>query len=92
MPLLLRRLVTLVPALAVLAVGVEPTSALVLSQVLLSFGIPFALIPLIRLTGDREVMGDNVDSPALRVAGWASAFLIVALNVVLLALTLGVGR
>ncbi|CAN5131184.1 Nramp family divalent metal transporter [soil metagenome] len=91
-PLLLRRLVTLIPALAVLAIGVEPTSALVLSQVLLSFGIPFALIPLIRLTGDREVMGDNVDSPALRVAGWASAFLIVALNVVLLALTLGVGR
>jgi manganese transport protein len=90
-PLLIRRLVTLIPALAVLAAGVEPTSALVLSQVLLSFGIPFALIPLIRLTGDREVMGDNVDSPALRVAGWTSAFLIVTLNVVLLALTLGVG-
>jgi len=46
----------------------------------------------IRLTGDREVMGDNVDSPALRVAGWTSAFLIVTLNVALLALTLGVGR
>jgi manganese transport protein len=91
-PLLLRRLVTLIPALAVLAAGVEPTSALVLSQVLLSFGIPFALIPLIRLTGDREVMGDNVDSPALRVAGWTSAFLIVTLNVALLALTLGAGR
>ena len=91
-PLLLRRLVTLIPALAVLAVGVEPTSALVLSQVLLSFGIPFALIPLIRLTGNRELMGDNVDSPALRVASWTSAFLIVALNVVLLGLTLGVGR
>ena len=91
-PLLVRRLVTLIPALAVLAVGVEPTSALVLSQVLLSFGIPFALIPLIRLTGDRKVMGDNVDSPALRVAGWTSAFLIVTLNVVLLALTLCVGR
>ena len=51
-----------------------------------------ALIPLIRLTGNREVMGENVDSPALRVAGWTSAFLIVTLNVVLLALTLGVGR
>jgi len=91
-PLLLRRLVTLIPALVVLAVGVEPTSALVLSQVLLSFGIPFALIPLIRLTGSAEVMGDNVDSPALRVASWTSALLIVALNVVLLGLTLGVGR
>ncbi|NMM31322.1 MAG: Nramp family divalent metal transporter [Cellulomonas sp.] len=91
-PLLVRRLVTLIPALGVLAAGVEPTSALVLSQVFLSFGIPFALIPLIRLTGNREVMGENVDSPALRVAGWTSAFLIVVLNVVLLSLTLGVGR
>jgi manganese transport protein len=91
-PLLVRRSVTLIPALAVLATGVEPTTALVLSQVFLSFGIPFALIPLIRLTGNREVMGENVDSPALRVAGWTSAFLIVVLNVVLLSLTLGVGR
>jgi manganese transport protein len=88
-PLLVRRLVTLIPALAVLTVGFEPTSALVLSQVLLSFGIPFALIPLIRLTGSRAVMGEHVDSPALRVAGWASAVLIIGLNVTLLALTLG---
>ncbi len=91
-PLLVRRSVTMIPALAVLATGVEPTTALVLSQVFLSFGIPFALIPLIRLTGNRKVMGENVDSPALRVAGWTSAFLIVVLNVVLLSLTLGVGR
>ncbi|MDT5153840.1 MAG: manganese transport protein, partial [Mycobacterium sp.] len=56
-PLLLRRMVTLIPALVVLAIGVDPSRALVLSQVVLSFGIPFALIPLVRLTSNRELMG-----------------------------------
>src|SRR5262249_57847615 len=51
-----RRIITMVPALVVLAVGVNPTDALVLSQVVLSFGIPFALIPLVILTSRREVM------------------------------------
>ena len=51
-PLLLRRVVTLIPAIAILAAGVEPTWALVVSQVFLSLGIPFALIPLIRLTSN----------------------------------------
>ena len=58
-PLLLRRLVTLIPALAILAIGIDPSRALVVSQVVLSFGIPFALIPLIRLTermGPRDIM------------------------------------
>ncbi len=56
-PLLVRRTVTMLPALIVLAVGVNPTDALVLSQVVLSFGIPFALVPLVVLTGRRDVMG-----------------------------------
>ncbi len=56
-PLLARRLVTLIPALVILAVGFDPTLALVLSQVVLSFGIPFALIPLVALTARREVLG-----------------------------------
>lgn len=86
-PLLVRRTVTLIPALAVLGAGIEPTLALVLSQVLLSFGIPFALIPLIRLTGSRKVMGIHVDSKPLRIAGWTSATLIVGLNCVLIFLT-----
>ncbi len=63
-PLLVRRAVTMVPALVVLAVGVSPTSALVLSQVVLSFGIPFALIPLVMLTSNREVMGVHVNRRA----------------------------
>ncbi|TDT85713.1 MULTISPECIES: Nramp family divalent metal transporter [Micrococcaceae] len=86
-PLLVRRIITLIPALVVLGAGIEPTLALVLSQVLLSFGIPFALIPLIRLTGSREVMGIHVDSKPLRLAGWTSAALIVGLNCVLIVLT-----
>jgi manganese transport protein len=88
-PLLTRRIVTLIPALVILGAGIEPTLALVLSQVLLSFGIPFALIPLIRLTGKREVMGIHTDSMALKIAGWTSATMIVGLNIVLITLTLG---
>ncbi|BCW34223.1 divalent metal cation transporter MntH [Arthrobacter sp. StoSoilA2] len=87
-PLLTRRVITLIPALIVLGAGVEPTLALVLSQVLLSFGIPFALIPLIRLTGKREVMGIHADSKPLKIAGWTSATLIVGLNIVLITLTI----
>ena len=59
--LVLRRLVTMVPALVVLALGVSPTSALVLSQVVLSFGIPFALIPLVHLTSRHDLMGTHVN-------------------------------
>lgn len=87
-PLLTRRVITLIPALLILGAGIEPTLALVLSQVLLSFGIPFALIPLIRLTGKRDVMGIHTDSTPLKIAGWTSATLIVGLNCVLIALTI----
>jgi manganese transport protein len=86
-PLLLRRLVTLIPALAVLAIGVDPSRALVLSQVVLSFGIPFALIPLIRLTSNRTLMGDDVNHRLTTAMGWLVAGLISLLNVVLIYLT-----
>ena len=68
----------------VLAVDVSPTSALVLSQVVLSFGIPFALGPLVRLTSDRRVMGEHVNGPLVTGAAWAVAGVIIALNVYLL--------
>jgi manganese transport protein len=83
-PLTLRRLITLLPALVVLAVGIDPTRALVVSQVVLSFGIPFALIPLLVIARRREVMGDLVNP------GWVTAFasvlaaMIIALNLFLL--------
>ena len=86
-PLLLRRLITLVPALAILAIGLDPTRALVFSQVVLSFGIPFALIPLVRLTSDRSVMGADTNHRATTALGWIVAGLITLLNVGLLYLT-----
>ena len=88
-PLLARRTVTLVPALFVLASGVSPTWALVLSQVFLSLGIPFALVPLIRLTSRADVMGEHSNGVPMRVAGWAVAAVIIALNVVLVVLAVG---
>jgi manganese transport protein len=84
-PLFVRRAVTLAPALIVIGSGTDPSRALVLSQVVLSFGIPFALIPLIRLTGKRELMGTLVNSRPTKVAAVIIATLIVGLNVVLLA-------
>jgi manganese transport protein len=86
-PLLARRLVTLVPALVILAIGVDPSRALVISQVVLSFGIPFALIPLIRLTSRQSLMGDDVNHRVTTLLGWAVAAMIIVLNVVLIYLT-----
>ena len=86
-PLLLRRLITLVPALAILAIGLDPTRTLVFSQVVLSFGIPFALIPLVRLTSDPSVMGPDTNHRATTALGWIVAGLITLLNVGLLYLT-----
>ncbi|NLU83768.1 Nramp family divalent metal transporter [Rhodococcus sp. HNM0569] len=86
-PLVVRRLVTLIPAVAVLAIGIDPTTALVLSQVVLSLCIPFALIPLVRITSDPAVMGVHVNRRPVTVAAWVAAALIVALNVALLYLT-----
>ncbi|MFN3867334.1 MAG: Nramp family divalent metal transporter [Demequina sp.] len=86
-PLLTRRLITLVPALAVIAMGVDPTWALVMSQVVLSLGIPFALIPLVRLTNDRAVMGEHASGLPVRVVGWVVVAAIVALNVALIVIT-----
>ncbi|WP_051198875.1 Nramp family divalent metal transporter [Gordonia shandongensis] len=86
-PMIVRRAVTLVPAIIVLAVGVDPTMALIISQVVLSFGIPFAVIPLRRYTADSAVMGRFADGRPLQWASAAAAVAIVVLNVVLIALT-----
>jgi manganese transport protein len=83
-PLLARRAVTMLPAIAVLAAGLNPTSVLVLSQVVLSFGIPLALIPLVLLTSRSEVMGRHVNRPLTNAMAWACAGIITALNVFLI--------
>ena len=85
--MVLRRLITLIPALVILAIGLDPSRALVLSQVVLSFGIPFALIPLVRLTSDRSLMGEDTNHRVTTAFGWTVAALISLLNVVLIYLT-----
>jgi len=83
-PLVVRRLVTMAPALVVLAIGLDPTKSLVASQVVLSFGIPFALVPLVLLTRRRELMGPLVNRRLTTAAAVTVAGLIIALNVFLL--------
>ena len=79
-PLFLRRAITLAPALFVLAIGLDPTDALVGSQVVLSFGIPFALVPLLLIAADKRVMGDLVNPRWLSALAGVLAALIIALN------------
>jgi manganese transport protein len=86
-PLLVRRAVTMAPALIVLGIGLDPTKSLVASQVLLSFGIPFALIPLVLLTRRPDVMGAFVNARATTIVAAVVAALISALNVFLLITT-----
>jgi manganese transport protein len=80
----LRRLITIIPALIVIAVGLDPLRILILSQVVLSFALPFALIPLLVLTNRTSVMKKFVSARRTRVAGWVAVGIIVTLNVVLL--------
>jgi len=88
-PTVVRRTLTLVPALAVIGSGVDPTHALVLSQVVLSLGLPFALWPLLTMTRDRAVMGPFVNTRLTTVTAAAAAAAITALGVLLLAVGLG---
>jgi manganese transport protein len=83
-PVWIRRLITMIPALVVAAVGVNATRALVISQVILSFGIPMALIPLAWLTGRASVMGEFRNRAGVSAVVWSLVFLIVALNLFLL--------
>jgi manganese transport protein len=79
-PLYLRRGLTMAPSLVILAIGVNTTDTLVLSQVVLSFGIPFALIPMVMLTSRRSVMGSFVNTRLTTVVASTVALLVVALN------------
>ena len=83
-PLAVRRGVTMAPALIVLAIGVDPSRALVLSQVVLSFGIPFALVPLLLVCRDRKVMGPLVNARVTTIVATIVAVVIISLNAFLL--------
>jgi manganese transport protein len=86
-PIAVRRLVTMAPAFVVIGLGVDPSRTLVISQVVLSFGIPFALIPLVWFTSRREVMGGLANHRATTAAAIGVALVIVSLNVFLLVQT-----
>jgi len=79
-PVWTRRLITMLPALAVIAIGLDPTHTLVFSQVVLSFGLPFAIIPLVKFTGDRNIMGVLVNHKATTILASLIAVLILLLN------------
>ncbi|MCT1548952.1 Nramp family divalent metal transporter [Brevibacterium casei] len=85
-PIVWQRAVTMIPALIVLAIGADPTWALVVSQVVLSLGIPFAMVPLVRLTANRAIMGEYANGRWITTAAVIASALIIALNVALLVL------
>jgi manganese transport protein len=80
----LRRLITIIPSLVVIALKLDPLKILVLSQVALSFAIPFALVPLVMLTRSRSVMGDMVNNPRTNIMAYTVTAVIVGLNLLLL--------
>jgi manganese transport protein len=80
----LRRLITIIPAIIVIAIGLDPLKILILSQVVLSFALPFALIPLLVLTSRASVMKSFASATRTRVAGWTAVGIILTLNIVLL--------
>ncbi len=82
------RLITMAPALVILALGVNPMKALVLSQVTLSFALPLAIIPLLIITGNKKYMGKLANKPVTKVIGWAITSVIIGLNAVLLVMML----
>lgn len=83
-PVWLRRLLTMLPALIVIGIGLDPTSTLIISQVMLSFALPFAIVPLLHFTNQRKLMGRLVNRHATRIAGWVVATVIIGLNMLLL--------
>jgi manganese transport protein len=83
-PTWIRRLVTVFPPMIVILLGLDPTRTLVISQVVLSFGLPFAIIPLILFTRRRDIMGELVNSRLTNIVITAVAALIIALNIFLL--------
>jgi len=81
--LYLRRAITIIPPLAIIGFGVNPTKALVISQVILSFGIAFALVPLVMFTSNRQIMGGLVNRKMTAALGWLISGLVVSLNLFL---------
>jgi manganese transport protein len=86
-PLLWRRVITLIPAFVILSIGADPTWALIISQVILSFGIPFALIPLVIFTRDKTILGTDINTAATTLLAVVASIFIIGINLVLLWIT-----
>ncbi|WP_407309666.1 Nramp family divalent metal transporter [Desulfosporosinus sp. SB140] len=86
-PINIRRLITMTPALMIIASGINPMNALVMSQVVLSFALPFAIVPMLLITSRKDLMGRLVNKSLTKIVGWIITSLIVGLNAVLLYLT-----
>ncbi|MEG0299147.1 MAG: Nramp family divalent metal transporter, partial [Aurantimicrobium sp.] len=86
-PLLWRRVITLIPAFIILSIGADPTWALIISQVVLSFGIPFALIPLVIFTRDKSILGVDINSGVTTTLAVLASVFVIGLNAVLLWIT-----
>jgi manganese transport protein len=87
-PLFVRRIITMIPAIVIIGIGLDPTQALIVSQVVLSFGIPFALIPLLLVTSSSKVMGQQRNSRPLSGLLIVMTGIIVVLNLGLIVLTI----
>ena len=85
------RLVTMLPAMLIIVLGINPMQALVFSQVSLSFVLPFAIIPMLLITKRKDLMGSLVNKPVTNVVGWIIASIIIAANILLLVLTFSGG-
>ena len=86
-PINIRRLITMTPALIIIALGVNPMYALVMSQVALSFALPFAIVPMLLITSRKDLMGSLVNKRSTKIAGWIITSVIIGLNAVLVYLT-----
>jgi len=86
-PINIRRAVTMAPALIIIALGVNPMYALIMSQVVLSFALPFAIVPMMLITSRKDLMGSLVNKRSTKIAGWIITSLILTLNAVLIYLT-----
>jgi manganese transport protein len=87
LPVVVRRLITMLPGVLVILIGVNPMQALVLSQVSLSFALPVAIIPMLIITGRRKLMGDFTNKLWVKIFGWLITSMIIVMNAVLLYLT-----
>lgn len=84
---LLRRIITMLPGVLVIVIGVNPMKALLLSQVCLSFVLPVAIISMLKITNRKDLMGDFVNTPFVKFLGWVISITIIALTAVLIYLT-----